>query len=234
MPTARGAKEEVTDYAYRAFRRLNGENRATADYFVDVQTLAPEDHLVMQAAVQRHVDSSISKTINLPADNPFERFKDVYAQAYALGCKSCTTYRPTGDRRVLEARTGEPGRSGPAERAAPGRAAADGAISRGARKTGRCHRRGKAGGPKQRGRLHDPPLSRPGRCPGRPTRCAADQRARALHTLNDIVQDGRRRPFGDLHQLERTGALRLDGGAHANDQPPCSGAAAMCPLSSRR
>ena len=48
----------------------------------------------MQAAVQRHVDSSISKTINVPADIPFERFKDIYARAYALGCKGCTTYRP--------------------------------------------------------------------------------------------------------------------------------------------
>ena len=59
----------------------------------------------MQAAVQRYVDSSISKTINMPADIPFDRFKDVYTQAYALGCKGCTTYRPnevTGA--VLEAR----------------------------------------------------------------------------------------------------------------------------------
>ena len=48
----------------------------------------------MQAAVQKHIDSSISKTINVPAEIPFERFKDVYLQAYALGCKGCTTYRP--------------------------------------------------------------------------------------------------------------------------------------------
>ena len=59
----------------------------------------------MQAAVQRYIDSSISKTINVQADIPFERFKDIYAQAYALGCKGCTTYRPnevTGS--VLQAR----------------------------------------------------------------------------------------------------------------------------------
>src|SRR5437867_4271108 len=105
MPDGSRREEEVTDYAYRAFRRLKGESAPLPDYFVDVQTLAPEDHIVMQAAVQRHVDSSISKTINVPADIPFERFKGVYAQAYALGCKSCTTYRPnevTGA--VLEAR----------------------------------------------------------------------------------------------------------------------------------
>src|SRR5206468_3892025 len=105
MPDGARREEEVTDYAYRAFRRLNGETAALPDYFVDAQTLSPEDHVVMQAAVQRYVDSSISKTINMPADIPFERFKDVYTQAYALGCKGCTTYRPnevTGD--VLEAR----------------------------------------------------------------------------------------------------------------------------------
>src|SRR6266850_1356177 len=109
MPDGSRREEEITDYAYRAFRRINGESAPLPDYFVDVQTLAPEDHLVMQAAVQRHIDSSISKTINVPADIPFERFRDVYAQAYALGCKSCTTYRPnevTGA--VLEVRPEAP------------------------------------------------------------------------------------------------------------------------------
>jgi ribonucleoside-diphosphate reductase alpha chain len=48
----------------------------------------------MQAAVQAHVDSSISKTINCPADLGFEAFKDVYLEAYDLGLKGCTTYRP--------------------------------------------------------------------------------------------------------------------------------------------
>ena len=85
----------------------------------------------MQAAVQRHIDSSISKTINVPADIPFERFKDVYAQAYALGCKGCTTYRPnevTGA--VLEARPEAEARSAGAARAAPaGRIAAAGAAA---------------------------------------------------------------------------------------------------------
>ena len=48
----------------------------------------------MQAALQRHVDSSISKTINCPADISFEAFKDIYLEAYELGLKGCTTYRP--------------------------------------------------------------------------------------------------------------------------------------------
>jgi ribonucleotide reductase alpha subunit len=67
----------------------------------------------MQAAVQNHyVDSSISKTINLPRDISFEAFKDVYEEAYAQGCKGCTTYRPndvTGA--VLEVKPAEKPRS---------------------------------------------------------------------------------------------------------------------------
>src|SRR6266566_2622831 len=105
MPDGSRREEEVTDYAYRAYRRLKSESAPLPDYFVAAQTLSPDDHLVMLAAAQRHLDSSISKTINVPADIPFDEFKDIYAQAYALGCKGCTTYRPnevTGA--VLEAR----------------------------------------------------------------------------------------------------------------------------------
>src|SRR4029078_5669085 len=86
--------EEVTDYAYRLFRKLKGETAPLPDYFVDAQMLAPADHLTMQAAVQHYIDASISKPINLPADISFDAFKDVYLQAYELGCKGCTTYRP--------------------------------------------------------------------------------------------------------------------------------------------
>ena len=64
------------------------------DYFVNAQTLAPKDHVRMQAAAQKWVDSSISKTINCPEDISFEAFKDVYLEAWDTGCKGCTTYRP--------------------------------------------------------------------------------------------------------------------------------------------
>src|SRR6266481_8562290 len=94
MPDGSRSQEEVTDYAYRLFRRLKGDNAPLPDSFVDAQGLSPADHVVMQAAVQKYVDSSISKTINVPIDFPFEQFKDVYLQAYELGCKGCTTYRP--------------------------------------------------------------------------------------------------------------------------------------------
>ena len=64
------------------------------EHLVTAQTLTPQDHLVMQAAVQKWIDSSISKTINCPEDISFEDFKEVYMEAYRLGCKGCTTYRP--------------------------------------------------------------------------------------------------------------------------------------------
>ncbi|MBO6776195.1 MAG: adenosylcobalamin-dependent ribonucleoside-diphosphate reductase [Marinibacterium sp.] len=86
-------EEEVVDYAVQMWRDKFGD-RELPDYFVNAQTLPPEDHVKMQAAAQTWVDSSISKTINCPEDISFEAFKDVYMQAWDLGCKGCTTYRP--------------------------------------------------------------------------------------------------------------------------------------------
>jgi len=104
MPDGTRREEQVSDYAYRMFRDLFGPQTALPDYFVDAQTLMPADHLAMQAAVQDTIDSSISKTINVPEDFPFARFADVYMQAYEMGCKGCTTYRPSAVRgAVLEA-----------------------------------------------------------------------------------------------------------------------------------
>ena len=87
-------QELIEDYAYRAFRARFGSDAKLPDYFVNAQTLSPADHLAVQAAAQRHIDSSISKTINVPASISFEEFKGVYLSAYELGCKGCTTYRP--------------------------------------------------------------------------------------------------------------------------------------------
>jgi ribonucleoside-diphosphate reductase alpha chain len=86
-------EEEVVDYAVQMWRDLKGD-APLPDYFVNAQTLAPKDHVAMQAAAQDWVDSSISKTINCPEDIGFEDFKDVYLSAWDLGCKGCTTYRP--------------------------------------------------------------------------------------------------------------------------------------------
>jgi ribonucleoside-diphosphate reductase alpha chain len=142
------------------------------DAFVDAQGLDPAAHLVMQAAVQKHVDSSVSKTINLPAGIAFEAFKDVYRQAYDLGCKGCTTYRPnpiTGA--VLEATT-------------PGGAAARGTS---------------LDEPPESGDsvvFMTQPLARPEALPGRTYKLRWPESDHAIYvTVNDVVQDGRRRPF---------------------------------------
>ncbi|WP_370230974.1 adenosylcobalamin-dependent ribonucleoside-diphosphate reductase [Salipiger bermudensis] len=86
-------EEEVVDYAVQMWRDLKGDAELP-EYFVNAQTLDPQDHVRMQAAAQKWIDSSISKTINCPEDISFEAFKDVYMQAYETGCKGCTTYRP--------------------------------------------------------------------------------------------------------------------------------------------
>jgi len=108
QPDGSRTEEEVSDYALRKFRDIFGEDAQLPDYFVTAQDLAPAEHVRMQAAVQRHVDSAISKTINVPADIDFAAFQDVYRDAYRSGCKGCTTYRPndiTGS--VLEVKPAE-------------------------------------------------------------------------------------------------------------------------------
>jgi ribonucleoside-diphosphate reductase alpha chain len=86
-------EEEVVDYAVQMWRDKFGDAQLP-DYFVSAQNLTPSDHVKMQAAAQKWVDSSISKTINCPEDISFDDFKEVYMQAYDTGCKGCTTFRP--------------------------------------------------------------------------------------------------------------------------------------------
>ncbi|AMY67911.1 adenosylcobalamin-dependent ribonucleoside-diphosphate reductase [Frigidibacter mobilis] len=86
-------EEEVVDYAVKLWRDKFGD-APLPDYFVNAQTLPPLDHVRMQAAAQKWIDSSISKTINCPEDIDVEAFKDVYMAAWDQGCKGCTTYRP--------------------------------------------------------------------------------------------------------------------------------------------
>jgi ribonucleoside-diphosphate reductase alpha chain len=94
QPDGTRTEEEVSDYALRRFRAQFGETAALPDHFVTAQELTPAEHVRMQAAVQRHVDSAISKTVNVPEDISFEAFQAVYLDAYHSGCKGCTTYRP--------------------------------------------------------------------------------------------------------------------------------------------
>uniref|UniRef100_UPI0035B37D2D adenosylcobalamin-dependent ribonucleoside-diphosphate reductase n=1 Tax=Tabrizicola sp. TaxID=2005166 RepID=UPI0035B37D2D len=86
-------EEEVVDYAVRLWREKYGD-APLPEHFVNAQTLPPLDHVRMQAAAQKWVDSSISKTINCPSDISFDAFKEVYMAAWDQGCKGCTTYRP--------------------------------------------------------------------------------------------------------------------------------------------
>lgn len=86
-------EEEVVDYAVRLWREKFGD-KPLPDHFVDAQSLKPMEHVAMQAAAQKWIDSSISKTINCPEDISFAEFKEVYAKAWESGCKGCTTYRP--------------------------------------------------------------------------------------------------------------------------------------------
>src|SRR5471032_1299152 len=94
QPDGSRREELVSYYAVRAFHAKFGESAALPDYFVNAQTLAPADHLAVQAAAQPFIDSAISKTINVPASISFEDFSHVYLEAYESGCKGCTTYRP--------------------------------------------------------------------------------------------------------------------------------------------
>jgi len=78
----------------RLYHSLRGTDAPLPASFITTDDLTPSDHLRMQAAVQAHVDSSISKTVNVPASISFDSFKEVYEEAYDLGLKGCTTFRP--------------------------------------------------------------------------------------------------------------------------------------------
>ena len=93
QPDGSQVEEEVVDHAVQLWRDMFGD-RPLPGHFVDAQSLTPEDHVRMQAAAQKWVDSSISKTINCPGDIEFEDFRAVYMSAWDQGCKGCTTYRP--------------------------------------------------------------------------------------------------------------------------------------------
>jgi ribonucleoside-diphosphate reductase alpha chain len=177
MPDGSHRTEEVSDYAFRLYRRMFGDGATLPDYFVDAQTLSPADHVRVQAVAQRHIDASISKTINCPEDMDFEAFKDVYLMAYEQGCKGCTTYRPnpvTGA--VLEA---------------PAKAEKQPELPL-APTVPRPRDPFEAGGVV----YMTQPLSRPEVLPGTTYKVRWPDSEHAIYiTVNDIVQDGRRRPF---------------------------------------
>lgn len=97
----------LTDYALDLWQR-NHEPHGLPPAFVCASEIAPQDHIAMQAALQPYVDNSISKTITVPEDYPFDAFKLIYGLAYDSGLKGCTTFREnpvTGS--ILAAADGE-------------------------------------------------------------------------------------------------------------------------------
>ena len=98
------SKESVDVYSFEllAYRELvnagampytEDEACRLPDYFITADDISPAQHVDIQAAAQRWIDSSISKTANVPTDFPFEQFKDIYMYASDSGLKGCTTFR---------------------------------------------------------------------------------------------------------------------------------------------
>jgi ribonucleoside-diphosphate reductase alpha chain len=179
QPDGERVTQKVEDYAARVWRGLKGPDAPLPPAFVTTNDLTPHEHLLMQAAIQPHIDSSISKTINCPPDLPFEAFKAVYLEAYELGLKGCTTFRPnaiTGS--VLS--VSETPKAEPVQAALPLEAVRDPVLLRG---------EGDVVYMKQ-------PLARREVLPGFTYKLKWPDSDHAIYiTINDILQDGRRRPF---------------------------------------
>jgi len=184
MPDGQRRGEKVTDYAYRLFRRQRGADAPLPGFFVDAQDLNPTDHLVMQAAVQKYIDSSISKTINCPESISFVDFEGIYTEAFELGCKGCTTYRPnviTGA--VLDAKPDSTRGQGEQAELPLGKPEARAARPRDTCDSGAIV-------------YMTQPLDRPEALPGSTYKVHWPETDHAIYiTVNDVVQDGRRRPF---------------------------------------
>jgi len=86
-------QHEVVDYACQLWHSRRGSD-SPPPAFVDARALSPDIHLRMQAAIQPYVDNAISKTINIPGDFDFTAYQSVFEQAYGLGLKGCTAFRP--------------------------------------------------------------------------------------------------------------------------------------------
>jgi ribonucleoside-diphosphate reductase alpha chain len=85
---------DVEDHAWRLFRHLKGAETPLTPAFVTALEMSAADHAAMVAAVAPLVDTSISKTVNVPADYPYADFQDLYLQAWKSGLKGLATYRP--------------------------------------------------------------------------------------------------------------------------------------------
>ncbi len=84
----------VEDHSWRLYRELGGDVDKLPEYFVSALEMAASDHIAMMEAVQPLVDTAISKTVNVPADYPYDDFKGLYQQAWRARLKGLATYRP--------------------------------------------------------------------------------------------------------------------------------------------
>ncbi|MEG2974690.1 MAG: adenosylcobalamin-dependent ribonucleoside-diphosphate reductase [Comamonas sp.] len=94
--TADGGEQfyTVQDHAYRLYKAMHGDDAPLPDYFVSALEMSASEHVAMMRCVQPFIDTSISKTVNIPADYPFEEFKNLYMECWEAGLKGCATYRP--------------------------------------------------------------------------------------------------------------------------------------------
>ena len=84
----------VEDYAWRLYAHVGGDTNNLPDYFITALEISAQSHKEMVAAVAPHIDTSISKTVNVPEDYPYEDFEDLYLTAWKSGLKGLATYRP--------------------------------------------------------------------------------------------------------------------------------------------
>ena len=169
QPDGSAREEDVEDYAVKLFHRGAGRNADLPESVVTTQDLSPQDHVAVQAAVQKYVDSSISKTINVPEDISFEVFKSVYMDAWDHGLKGCTTYRPNPVTGAVLSAAPQPA----AKPALPVPAPTDGDVV-----------------------YMTEPLDRPPALEGHTYKVQWPDSDHAMYiTLNDIESEGRRRPF---------------------------------------
>ncbi len=111
---------EVQDHAWRLYRALGGDAAQLPAAFVGALEMSAEDHIAMMQAVQPYIDTSISKTVNVAADYPYEDFKKLYLQAWDARLKGLATYRPNSILgAVLEVKPAEPAAAPAAPAAAP-------------------------------------------------------------------------------------------------------------------
>ena len=88
------AEYAVEDHSWRLYRELGGDVNKLPEYFVSALEMSAQDHIAMMEVVQPYVDTAISKTVNIPADYPYDDFKGLYLQAWRARLKGLATYRP--------------------------------------------------------------------------------------------------------------------------------------------